>query len=149
MRPKPQLIQQASAEMTVTKAMAPAGVLGFPAKALIPFLIEGAAANAEPLTNTKAICMAKANNDHTPLPQCSMTSTGVWWQTGMAMAMATKVRMTAKIKGSGRYFWTTLTQKRMILWNISRTCFGNYSCFSSSPRKVADIRTSSTQGRFL
>ena len=77
MRPKPQLSQQAKAEMPVTKAMAPAGVLGRPAKALMPFLMDGAAAKAEPVTRTKAICMAKASNDHTPLPQCSMTSSGV------------------------------------------------------------------------
>ena len=30
-----------------------------------------------------------------------------------AVMKATKVKMTAKMKGSGKYFWTTLTQKRI------------------------------------
>ena len=82
--------------------MAPAGVLGSEAKALIPFLTTGAAARAEPHTSTRAICMAKASSDQTPLPQCSTTSSGVWRQTGIATRNATIVRMMAKIKGSGR-----------------------------------------------
>ena len=92
------------AEMPVTKAMAPAGVLGKLAMALMPFLIDGAAARAEPVTNTKAICMANANSEHTPLPQCSTTSSGVCLHTGMAMMKAKSVSTTAKINGSGKYF---------------------------------------------
>ena len=94
--------QQATAEMAVTRAMAPAGVLGRDAIALIPFLMAGAAARAEPHTSTRAICMAKASSDHTPLPQCSTTSSGVWWHTGIATRKAMIVRRTAKMKGSGR-----------------------------------------------
>ena len=92
------------AEMPVTKAMAPAGVFGLAANALMPRFMDGAAAKAEPLTNTKAICIAKANSDQTPLPQCSITSIGDCLQIGMAIMKANKVKTTAKMKGSGRYF---------------------------------------------
>ena len=43
------------AETAVTKAMAPAGLFGNDAKLLIPFFTTGAAAKAEPLTNTNAL----------------------------------------------------------------------------------------------
>ena len=77
MSPKPQLSQQAMAETMVTSAMAPAGFLGTLARAAMPRFTAGAAANAEPQTNTNDICMAKASRFHTPPPQCSTTSTGV------------------------------------------------------------------------
>ena len=71
-----QFSQQAMADTKVTKAIEPAGDLGAEANLPIALLMTGAAANAEPQTNTNAICMAKANNDQTPLPKWVMTSIG-------------------------------------------------------------------------
>ena len=102
-RPKPQLSQQARAETNVTSAIAPAGVFGSVAMALMPRFTTGAAASVEPQTRTKAICIEKASSPHTPLPQCSITSMGLWWQMGIAKITASIVKMMAKINGSGRY----------------------------------------------
>ena len=114
MRPKPQLSQQASAETAVTSAIAAAGLLGRRASASMARFTAGAAASALPHTSTKAICMAKASRFHTPPPQCSSTSTGVWLQTPMATTAATSVSSMAKIKGSGSQRCTNLTQNFII-----------------------------------
>ena len=113
-RPKPQLIQQAMAETSVTVAIAAAGVFGKAAILRMPFLMAGAPAKVAPQTKISDICMEKANSPHTPLPQCSTTSTGVWWHTGMAVSAAMRVSKMARTNGSGRYFCTKLTQKLMI-----------------------------------
>ena len=114
MSPKPQLIQQAMADTNVTAAIADAGVFGSAAILRIPFLMAGAPAKVAPQTKISDICMEKASNPHTPLPQCSMTSTGVWWHTGMAVSAAMIVSKMARTNGSGKYFCTKLTQKLMI-----------------------------------
>ena len=103
-RPKPQFIQQAKAETKVTIAIAEIGVLGIEAKREINALIDGEAASVAPHTKTKAICIAKANKDQTPSPQCSTTSNGDCLHIGMATTKAIKLSIIAKIKGSGKYF---------------------------------------------
>ena len=109
--------------MPVTNAIAPAGVLGNDANALMPLLTTGAAAKVEPHTSTRAICIAKANRFHTPLPQCSTTSKGVWWQMGIANKAATKVSMMANMKGSGRKRCTKRTQALIMRRNIGEWRF--------------------------
>ena len=102
--PKPQLIQHATADTTDTMAMAAVGVLGIDANNDILLFTAGASANVEPHTSTNAICMANDSSDHTPLPQCSMASRGVWWHIGMAITNATIVSSIANMNGSGKYF---------------------------------------------
>ena len=114
MRPKPQLSQQANAETTVTSAMAAAGLLGMRARAAMPLLTAGAAASVLPHTSTNAICMAKASRFHTPPPQCSTTSRGVWRQMGIARMAAAKVSRMAKMNGSGSQRCTSRTQNLII-----------------------------------
>ncbi len=114
MRPNPQLIQQATADTSVTVAMADAGVFGSAAIFRMPFFTAGAPAKVAPQTRISDICMEKASKPHTPLPQCSTTSTGVWWHTGMAVSAAMRVNKIARTNGSGKYFWTKLTQKFII-----------------------------------
>ena len=80
----------------------------------MPRFTDGAAANAEPQTSTNAICIAKARRFQTPPPQCSTTSMGVWWHTGIATTAATKVSTMAKINGSGSQRCTTRTQNLII-----------------------------------
>ena len=92
------------ADTTDTMAMAAVGVLGIDANNDILFFTAGASANVEPQTSTNAICMANDSSDHTPLPQCSMASRGVWWHIGMAITNARTVSSMAKMNGSGRYF---------------------------------------------
>ena len=114
MRPKPQLSQQATADTAVTSAIAAAGVRGTRARASMPRFTAGAAASVLPHTSTSAICMAKASRFHTPPPQCSSTSMGVWPHTGMATTAATKVSSMAKINGSGSHRCTMRTQNLII-----------------------------------
>ena len=117
MRPKPQLSQQARADTTVTRAMAAAGLLGMRARAEMPRFTLGAAASVLPHTSTSAICMAKASRFHTPPPQFSTTSRGVWRQMGMARMAAAKVKRIAKMNGSGSHRCTSRTQNLIILKN--------------------------------
>ena len=106
--------QHAMAEMPVTMAMAPAAVFGNDASLLIPLFINGADANAAPVTNTRAICIENPSRFQTPPPQLFITSIKLWSHTGIATMTATNVSITAKINGSGRYLCMKLTQPLII-----------------------------------
>ena len=77
--------------------------------------MSGAAANVAPVTSTRAICIENPRRFHTPPPQLLMTSVMLCWHTGMATKIAIKVRIIAKMNGSGRYFCMKLTQPFIIL----------------------------------
>jgi hypothetical protein len=78
----------------------------------------GASAKVEPHTRTSAICIEKASNPHTPLPQLVNTSKGVCRHTGIATANEIKVSNRAKMKGSGKYLCTKRTLALTIFLNI-------------------------------